>query len=258
MKNNFYQKEAESVEEQFFGFEGNQFFAVNKDGGEAYGADGYKGAFSADGEGADAVAVEQPDFQRTFTLQIANANAFTVSVELFNAQVNVLSPTFGMPAGVTLTSLESNPQTVYNSTMFMPLQIVGFRFEANPEFANYASQLRQVMQVNKEDMYGVKGTYRVPTNSYISLMQQIDYAVDIKPYRIDITGQSSIAFNLLANQTVTFTFYTGVQVQNANSLHGRPNLGQVVAPLPMSQSQPLTISTSTLNRLAEAMAMGNK
>jgi hypothetical protein len=255
MKNSFYQKEAESMEEQFFGFEGDQFFAVNEKG-QYNGVDGYKGAFSADGEGADAVAVEQPDFQRTFTLQIANANAFAVSVELFNAQVNVLSPTFGMPAGVTLTSLESNPQTVYNSTMFMPLQIVGFRFEANPEFANYASQLRQVMQVNKQDMYGMRGTYRVPTNSYISLMQQIDYAVDIKPYRIDITGQTSIEFSLLASQTVTFTFYTGVQVQNANPLHNRPALGQVVAPLPMSQSQPLTISTNTLNSLAEAM--GNK
>lgn len=256
MKNSFYQKEAESMEEQFFGFEGDQFFAVN-DKGENYGADGssYQKTFGADG-GSDAVAVEQPDFQRTFTLQIVNGNAFTVNVELFNAQVNVLSPTFGMPAGVTLTSLESNPQTVYNSTMFMPLQIVGYRFEANPEFANYASQLRQVQQVNKQDMYGVNGTYRVPVNSYISLMQQIDYAVDIKPYRIDITGQTSIQLPVLANQTVTFTFYTGTQVQNANSLHGRPNLGQVVAPLPMSQSQPLTISTNTLNRLAEAM--GNK
>jgi hypothetical protein len=182
-----------------------------------------------------------------------NGAGIAVDVELFNAQVNVLSPTFGMPPLVTLTSLESNPQTVYNSTMFMPLQIVGFRFEADPSVANYANQIRQVMQVNKEDMYGVKGTYRVPTNSYFSLMQQIDYAVDIKPYRIDITGQTSIKFRLLEGQTTTFTFYTGVQVQNANPLHNRPALGQVVAPLPMSQSQPLTISTNTLNRLAEAV-----
>lgn len=252
MKNNFYQKEAEAMEEQFFGFDAEQnFFAINEDGGKniAYHtADG-----SGEGSGDSAVAVEQPDFQRTFTLQVVNSNAFTVSVELFNAQVNVLSPTFGMPAGVTLTSLESNPQTVYNSTMFAPLQIVGYRFEANPEFANYASQLRQVQQVNKQDMYGVVGTYRVPVNSFISLMQQIDYAVDIKPYRIDITGQSSITLNVLANQTVTFTFYTGTQVNNGNALHGRPTLGQVVAPLPMSQSQPLTISENTLQRLAQAM-----
>jgi len=248
MKNSFYQKEAEAMEEKFFGFDdAENFFAVNDDGGRD------NAMRNANGDGSDAVANMQPDFQRTFTLQVANSNAFTVDVELFNAQVNVLSPTFGMPAGVTLTSLESNPQTVLNTTMFMPLQIVGYRFEANPEFANYASQLRQVQEVRKTDMYGVVGIYRVPANSFISLMQQIDYAVDIKPYRIDITGQTSIALKVLALQTVTFTFYTGTQVQNASPLHGRPALGQVVAPLPMSQSQPLTISENTLQRLASAM-----
>ncbi len=257
MKNNFYQQEAEKMEEQFFGFNGDEFFSVNEKG-QNYGADGgvnpYKATFGADGSGDDrAVAVEQPDFQRTLTLQIVNSNDAVVDVEIFNAQVNVLSPTFGMPAGVTLTSLESNPQTVYNSTMFSPLQIVGFRFEADPSKTNYSSQLRQVMQVNKQDMYGVIGTYRVPTNSFISLMQQIDYAVDIKPYRIDITGQSSISLKVLNLQTVTFTFYTGVQVHQGHALHGRPALGQVVAPLPMSQSQPLTISQSTLSQLSQAM-----
>lgn len=233
------------VEEAFFGADGNEsdFFAFNPDGGtKAYGADG-----------GEAVAVEQADFQRTFTLQIVNGNAFDVNINLFNAQVNVISPTFGMPPVVTLTSLESNIATVYNSTMFMPLQIVGFRLEANPSVANYRTQLTTPIVVQKNDMYGVTGLYRVPVNSYISLMQQIDYAVDVKPYRIDITGQTAITFTLLALQTVTFTFYTGTQVHPSHALHNRPQLGIVDVPLPMSQSQPLTISESTLQKLSAAM-----
>lgn len=227
-------------EEQFFGADGgdNEFFSV---GGEKYGADG-----------GEAVAVEQPDFQRTFTLQLYNPEAFAQTCTLFNAQQTLVSPTFGLPATVVFTSLESNIATVYSSTMFSPLQIAGFRLEADPAVTNYASQLRQVLTVNKLDMYGVAGTYRIAANSYIDLKQQIDYAVDIKPYRIDVTAQSSIAFSLLAGQTVTFTFYTGSQIHQSHGLHGRPALSQVTAPLPMTQSQTLTLSKNTV-----AALMGN-
>jgi hypothetical protein len=236
-----------AAEEVFFGADGNEsdFLAFNEDKG------GYAKNYGA--EGGEDVAVEQADFQRTFTLQIVNGNAFDVNINLFNAQVNVIAPAFGMPPVVTLRSLESNIATVYNSTMFMPLQIVGFRVESDSTVANYRTQLTTPIVVQKNDMYGATGLFRVPVNSYISLMQQIDYAVDVKPYRIDITGQTAITFNLLALQTVTFTFYTGTQLTPAHALHGRPALGVVSAPLPMSQSQPLTISESTLQKLSAAM-----
>lgn len=246
MKNKYYQQEAEAMEEKFFGAAGDEadnFFSVNDDGGsKAYGADG-----------EEAVATQQPDFQRTFTLQLFNTLGVTTAVTLFNAQQNLISPTFGIPATVTLTSLESNIATVYSSTLFSPMQIVGFRMESSPTAANYRTQLTQPLQVNKIDMFGVQGIYNIPVNSYVSLMQQIDYAVDVKPYRIDITGQTGLTFNLLADQTVTFTFYVGSQIHPSHGLHGRPAMSVVTAPLPMSQSQPLTISADTLAKLGAAM-----
>lgn len=243
MKNPNFDKYQAEAEESFFGFEGDDFFAANKDASGAYGADG----------GNESVAVEQPDFQRTFTLQLFNTLAVTQSCTLFNAQQNLIGATFGLPATVTFTSMESNIATVYSSTMFSPMQIVGFRMEANAAITNYRTQLAQPLTVAKNDLFGVSGTYRVPVNSYVSLMQQIDYAVDVKPYRIDITGQTGITFNLLADQTVTFTFYVGSQIHAGHALHGRPSLSLVTAPLPMSQSQPLTISKNTLEQLSAAM-----
>ena len=248
------------AEEIFFGANGmddfglTDTFAFNPDEGAGL----VNPTISADGNGGGAMAVAKPDFDRTLTITLVEEGVGDTPVTLFGGNDNLTATDFGFPANVTVTVLESNYQTVLNTSMNAPFAINGFRVEvatanAAGPITTYKNQLRQVLSIIKADVYGMDARYRLQMRNYFSPFQQQDDMINVAPYNITIAGTTAISFLLLENNEITFTFFTKTQIQPDNALHGRSMTEIALAPLPINTAANLALSPSSVDRLAAAI-----
>jgi len=256
LNNQRHEQYLNQAEEIFFGANGMEefglqdTFAFNPDGGANVQDDTLRGA---DGNGG-AMAVAKPDFDRTLTITLKEEGVGDTPVTLFGGNDNLTATDFGFPPNVTVTVLESNYQTVLNTSMNAPFAINGFRVEVDSTIATFKNQLRQVLSIIKADVYGMDARYRLQMRNYFSPFQQQDDIINVAPYNITIAGTTSISFLLLEDNEITFTFFTKTQIQPDNALHGRPMTEIAVAPLPINAPANLALSPSSVDRLASAIA----
>ena len=83
-----------------------------------------------------------------------------------------------------------------------------------------ATQVTQIITVTVTDANGQSATLPIITQSYFSSYQQQSGILDV-PYSVKIDGNTSLTSTILANTTVTYTFFPAEKVNVAKGLGGQ-------------------------------------
>jgi hypothetical protein len=92
-----------------------------------------------------------------------------------------------------------------------------------------ASQVTQIITITSLDANGQSVSIPLITSSYFSAYQQQSGIMDI-PYALRIDGNVYLNFLVLANATVTLTFFPAAKVNSARDLSGKGQVQPYGAP----------------------------
>lgn len=215
MKNNFnidrYLNEAEERFSGFYGedyddFDGDDFDLFEGDGDDLY---SYS---NATGGGMDMLKSPAP-----YQLTVVNSTAGNLTLVMFGQNQYLLSTNFGSSVGLSVTPAQTNVSylQLLQQSASQPFETSLIRVQSTN-----ASQVTQILTVTVTDANGQSATLPIITQSYFSSYQQQSGILDV-PYQVKIDGNTSITSTILANTTVTYTFFPAEKVNTAKGLAGQ-------------------------------------
>ncbi len=210
-KNNFdidaYLLEAE---ERFSGFDGVDDYD-DWDMDEDW--DGVDGDYSmASGGGVNMLKAPSP-----YQLTVQNTTAGSLTVVLFGKNQFLLSTNFGSATGLIVTPSQANVTylELLQQSADQPFETSLLRVQSSN-----ASQVTQILTVTVKDANGQSATLPIITQSYFSSYQQQSGILDV-PYNLKVDSNTSITSPILANTTVTYTFFPAEKVNVSKGLAGK-------------------------------------
>lgn len=215
MKNNFnIEKYLNEAEERFSGFYGEDYDDFNGDDFDLFEGDGddLYSYSNAQGGGMDMLKSPAP-----YQLTVVNTTAGNLTMVIFGNNANLLSTNFGSSVGLAITPAQTNITylQLLQQSASQPFETSLIRVQSTN-----SSQVTQILTVTVSDANGQSATLPIITQSYFSSYQQQSGILDV-PYQLKIDGNTSITSTILANTTVTFTFFPAEKVNTAKGLAGQ-------------------------------------
>lgn len=204
-------KYLDDVEERFSGFDGAyEDDYMMDDMGDSY--DDW--SMAQGGEQEEAVEMKSPS---PYQITVTNTTSGTLTCVLFGKNQYLLSTNFGSDAGLTVTPAQANVTylELLQQSADQPFETSLLRIQSSN-----ATQVTQILTVSVKDANGQAATLPVITQSYFSSYQQQSGILDV-PYNLKIDGNSSITSPILANTTVTYTFFPAEKVSISKGLAGK-------------------------------------
>jgi len=251
MRNNFnIDRYLDEAEERFSGFYGDDYDDFIGDDFDLFeGEDDLMEYSNATGGGINMLKTPAP-----YQVLVQNTTAGSLNLVLFGYNQFLLSTNFGSSVGLVVTPAQSNVsylQLLTQSTS-QPFETSLIRVQSSN-----ATQVTQIITVTVTDANGQSATLPNITQSYFSSYQQQSGILDV-PYQVKIDGNTSLTSVILANTTVTYTFFPAEKVnvakglggQGAVQVYGNPqvNLGGMTFPKRPVVARPKTKSTPRLGR----------
>lgn len=222
-------------------------FAADGGYGDYMGGESEVGMYQATGQ----VPVKKiPDFDRTYTITVVNANGVTTNVTLFGANQFLIAVNFGNPAGITVTVGESSYVEMLQESQDSSFISSGMRLTSTNN-----AQLDQVMTVRKRTGNGQNCSYPIQVANYFSAFQFQAGIREIYPYHIQYAGTTSLSFPVLATTTVVLTLFVGKRIDTDNLLNNIPVREANKTALPFQNRQEVVLSGSAGRAIAESAGM---
>ncbi len=264
------------AEENFSGADGSiaDQLDLNADGdydfdGEYYadgsddesGADGYYYADGSDDEsGADGyyyaagAPVAQPKQPSPYQVNCVNTTGGALTIVLFGKNQYLLTANFGSSVGTTVTPSQSNVTylELLQQSADQPFETSLIRIQS----AN-TSQITQILTITSKDANGQLAQIPVITQSYFSANQFQSGILDV-PYPVKIDGNTNVSFSILANTSVTLTFFPAEKINTARTLGGgksdRQIYGSPRVPMavPMFTARPIGSGKKMVKRVLKS------
>jgi hypothetical protein len=215
MKNNFnIDRYLNEAEERFSGFYGEDYDDFNGDDFDLFEGDGddLYSYSNATGGGMDMLKSPAP-----YQLTVVNTTAGNLTLVMFGQNQFLLSTNFGSSVGLSVTPAQTNVSylQLLQQSASQPFETSLIRVQSTN-----ASQVTQILTVTVTDANGQSATLPIITQSYFSSYQQQSGILDV-PYQVKIDGNTSITSTILANTTVTYTFFPAEKVNTAKGLAGQ-------------------------------------
>lgn len=215
MKNNFnIDRYLNEAEERFSGFYGEDYDDFNGDDFDLFEGDGddLYSYSNAVGGGVDMLKSPAP-----YQLTVVNSTAGNLTMVIFGNNANLLSTNFGSSVGLSVTPAQTNITylQLLQQSASQPFETSLIRVQSTN-----SSQVTQILTVTVTDANGQSATLPIITQSYFSSYQQQSGILDV-PYQLKIDGNTSITSTILANTTVTYTFFPAEKVNTAKGLAGQ-------------------------------------
>jgi hypothetical protein len=152
-----------------------------------------------------------------YVLNIANAGGATETAIIFGRNRFVGQPNFGSGANITISmGVASVPyEQLLQQSASEPFEIVKVRLSSSS-----STQLDQSMTFVKTDSNGQSAETPITVTSYLSPDQFQSTLRDID-FRMQIDGNSHVAYPVLAGQSVTMSVYIQAKVNIAKPLIGK-------------------------------------
>ena len=243
MRNNFnIDRYLDEAEERFSGFYGDDYDDFIGDDFDLFEGDDLMSYSSAEGGGMDMLKTPAP-----YQVLVVNTTAGSLNLVLFGYNQFLLSTNFGSSVGLSVAPAQTNVSylQLLTQSSSQPFETSLIRVQSTN-----ASQVTQIITVTVSDANGQSATLPIITQSYFSSYQQQSGILDV-PYSVKIDANTSLTSTILANTTVTYTFFPaekvnvskGLNGQGAVQVYGNPqvNLGGMSFPKkPMLQGRPRT------------------
>lgn len=213
MRNNFnIDRYLDEAEEKFSGFYGDDYDDFMGDDFDLFEGDDLMSYSNADGGGMDMLKTPAP-----YQVLVTNTTAGALNLVLFGYNQYLLSTNFGSSVGLTVTPAQTNVAYLQLLTQSanQPFETSLIRVQSTN-----ASQVTQIITVTVSDANGQSATLPIITQSYFSSYQQQSGILDV-PYSVKIDGNTSLTSTILANTTVTYTFFPAEKVNVAKGLGGQ-------------------------------------
>jgi len=214
MRNNFnIDRYLDEAEERFSGFYGDDYDDFLGDDFDLFeGDDDLMSYSSAEGGGMNMLKTPAP-----YQLLVQNTTAGTLNLVMFGYNQFLLSTNFGSSVGLSVTPAQSNVSylQLLTQSASQPFETSLIRVQSSN-----ASQVTQIITVTVSDANGQSATLPIITQSYFSSYQQQSGILDV-PYSVKIDGNTSLTSSILANTTVTYTFFPAEKVNVAKGLGGQ-------------------------------------
>lgn len=200
----------DEAEERFSGFDGD-YDDWDMDT-EWDGFDGDEDYAMATGGGVNMLKAPSP-----YQITVQNTTAGTLTCVLFGKNQFLLSTNFGSATGVIVTPSQANVSylELLQQSSDQPFETSLLRVQSSN-----ASQVTQILTVTVKDANGQSATLPIITQSYFSSYQQQSGILDI-PYNLKVDGNTSVTSPILANTTVTYTFFPAEKVNVSKGLAGK-------------------------------------
>lgn len=156
----------------------------------------------------------------TLTIVVSNSSTtLTQAVKLFQAFENAINgvTNFGNPAGISVVCQESSYGRLMEETKSAPKFVDGVRIAFTT-----AGQVSQRLSLVQRTSQGAETRFPLQPTRYANPKYFNGLVVDVPNMQYAISGDSSIEFNILPNETVTFTFSIRTQVDMTMALKGVP------------------------------------
>ena len=152
-----------------------------------------------------------------YQILVQNTTAGSLNLVLFGYNQYLLSTNFGSSVGLIVSPAQSNV-----TYLMMLTQSASQPFETSliRVQSSNATQVTQIINVIVTDANGQSATLPIITQSYFSSYQQQSGILDV-PYSCKIDGNTSLTSVILANTTVTYTFFPAEKVNVAKGLAGQ-------------------------------------
>jgi hypothetical protein len=244
MRNNFnIDRYLDEAEERFSGFYGDDYDDFIGDDFDLFEGDDLMSYSNASGGGMDMLKTPAP-----YQVLVQNTTAGSLNLVMFGYNQFLLSTNFGSSVGLSVTPAQSNVSylQLLTQSSSQPFETSLIRVQSTN-----ASQVTQIITVTVSDANGQSATLPIITQSYFSSYQQQSGILDV-PYSVKIDANTSLTSIILANTTVTYTFFPAEKVnvskglagQGAVQVYGNPqvNLGGMSFPKKpaMMSSRPRT------------------
>lgn len=211
LKNSFdIDRYLDEAEERFSGFEGvEDYDDWDMEDYESFDDDDWS---MATGGGVDMLKAPSP-----YQLTVQNTTAGTLTAIMFGKNQYLLSTNFGSATGIVITPSQANVSylELLQQSADQPFETSLIRVQSSN-----ASQVTQILTVTVKDANGQSATLPIITQSYFSSYQQQSGILDV-PYNLKIDGNTSVTTPVLAETTVTFTFFPAEKVNVSKGLAGK-------------------------------------
>jgi hypothetical protein len=166
---------------------------------------------NAEGGGMDMLKTPAP-----YQVLVQNTTAGSLNLVMFGYNQFLLSTNFGSSVGLVVAPAQTNVSylQLLTQSASQPFETSLIRVQSSN-----ASQVTQIITVTVSDANGQSATLPIITQSYFSSYQQQSGILDV-PYSVKIDGNTSLTSSILANTTVTYTFFPSEKVNVAKGLGG--------------------------------------
>lgn len=214
MRNNFnIDRYLDEAEERFSGFYGDDYDDFISDDFDLFeGEEDLMSYSSAEGGGIDMLKTPSP-----YQILVQNTTAGSLNLVLFGFNQYLLSTNFGSSAGLIVAPAQTNVSylQLLTQSQNQPFETSLIRVQSSN-----STQVTQIITVTITDANGQSATLPIITQSYFSSYQQQSGILDV-PYQVKIDGNTSLTTVVLANTTVTYTFFPSEKVNVAKGLAGQ-------------------------------------
>ncbi len=213
MRNNFnIDRYLDEAEERFSGFYGDDYDDFISDDFDLFEGEDLMSYSSAEGGGMDMLKTPSP-----YQILVQNTTAGSLNLVLFGFNQYLLSTNFGSSVGLSVAPAQTNV-----SYLQLLTQSANQPFETSliRVLSSNSTQVTQIITVTITDANGQSATLPIITQSYFSSYQQQSGILDV-PYQVKIDGNTSLTTVILANTTVTYTFFPAEKVNVAKGLAGQ-------------------------------------
>jgi len=219
MRNNFnIDRYLDEAEERFSGFYGDDYDDYDDyddfmgDDFDLFEGDDLMSYSSAEGGGVNMLKTPAP-----YQLLVQNTTAGSLNLVMFGYNQFLLSTNFGSSVGLVVAPAQTNVSylQLLTQSASQPFETSLIRVQSSN-----ASQVTQIITVTVSDANGQSATLPIITQSYFSSYQQQSGILDV-PYSVKIDGNTSLTSSILANTTVTYTFFPAEKVNVAKGLGGQ-------------------------------------
>lgn len=195
----------DEADERFSGFDGMDY--------DDYDMEGYEDDWSM----ATGGGIDMPKSPSPYQVTVTNTTAGTLTLVLFGKNQFLLSTNFGSSVGLTVTPAQTNVTylELLQQSADQPFETSLLRVQSSN-----ATQVTQILTVTVKDANGQSATLPIITQSYFSSYQQQSGILDV-PYNLKIDGNTSVTSPVLANTTVTYTFFPAEKVNVSKGLSGK-------------------------------------
>lgn len=172
-----------------------------------------------------------------YQLNISNTTGGNLTCILFGHNYYLLTANFGSATGITVTPSTTavNYLTLLTQSASQPFETSLIRVRSSN-----TSQVTQQIGLTSVDANGQQLTIPIIVENYFSANQYQSTIVDIE-YNMRLDGNTWLSFTVLANTSLTMTFFPASKANVAHVLSGAPALQQYAAPAVAVTASPVYV-----------------